>query len=312
MREVPLGDTTEKFYLDVCRKCEFVWFDPSEFESVPRAPVVPVKEERPLPQAAREALAMYRVQKIAEESRSNATDSPDEWWKVLPALLRLPVEYDNPVSRFPGATLALIALVVFASFAAFGNLEDAASQFGFVPGEWLRAGGLTIITAFFLHANFLHLLGNMYFLFVFGDNVEDVLGKRRFLLLIFAATVAGNVLHALFAPNSTTPCIGASGGISAIIVFYALQFPHARLGWLVYFRWVNIPAYAALILWICYQLLLVVFQTRGLTNVSALAHIGGASIGFLYWMLFNKSRGAEPALPSGTRIGSGAPPLRGS
>ena len=77
--------------------------------------------------------------------------------------------------------------------------------FGFIPNQWSRMGGLTIVTNFFLHVGWLHLLGNMYFLLVFGDNVEDRLGRAKFVMLLVCATVAGNLLHGTFAPRSGVP-----------------------------------------------------------------------------------------------------------
>jgi membrane associated rhomboid family serine protease/Zn-finger nucleic acid-binding protein len=247
MSVVTLGSPSDRFFLDVCTRCQFVWLDPNELESLPPAPVPARKEESPpLPQEAREALAIYKARMIAEEQSKSGTNAPDEWWKYLPAMLGWPVEDDNPVKHIPAATITLVVLVILTSLAALSDLKEAVSRFGFVPAELFTGGGLTMISSFFLHGSVFHLIGNMYFLFVFGDNVEDVLGKKRFLLMLLAATVGGDLLHALFAPNSHTPCIGASGGISALIVFYALQFPHARLGWMIYFCWIQVPAYGAL------------------------------------------------------------------
>jgi hypothetical protein len=80
----------------------------------------------------------------------------------------------------------------------------------------------------------MHLAGNLYFLLVFGSNVEDCLGKWRFFALILLATLAGDVLHVLAQPSSIVSCIGASGGISGLIAYYVLKFPHARLDFLVH------------------------------------------------------------------------------
>jgi len=290
MLEVPLGETPELFKLDVCRACQFVWFDPKELEALPVAPAVAEEDKSDaLPQEAREAVAILEANRIGEQARGSgfAAEAPAEWWKYLPALLGFPAEYDNPVKHFPWATVALAILIIAASVSAFSNLKEAVAQFGFIPAQFWRLGGLTLLTSFFLHGSILHLAGNMYFLLVFGDNVEDVLGKGRYLLLVFAATGAGGLLHTLLAPDSQLPCIGASGGISALIVFYALQFPRARLGWIVaYVRgsWIQVPAWFALVVWIIYQFVMLFLQRKGLTDMSAMAHLGGAAIGFLYWL----------------------------
>jgi len=118
--------------------------------------------------------------------------------------------------------------------------------------------------------------------------VEDWLGKGRFLLLLLLATLAGDVAHTLLDPNSTVPCIGASGGISGIIAFYAFKFPRVRLGLLlriyVRFIWINLPAYAFFLIWMAMQFFGSLSQRANLSNVSSVAHLGGAAVGVAYWL----------------------------
>ena len=126
----------------------------------------------------------------------------------------------------------------------------------------------------------------------FGGNVEDYLGRKRFLALILLAELAGNFFHIAADPHSTTPCIGASGGISAVIAFYALKFPHARLGFLAgrYYRygWIKLPACGAFALWIAMQFFGAYGQIAGFGKVSAMAHVGGATVGVLAWIAWRK------------------------
>jgi membrane associated rhomboid family serine protease len=95
------------------------------------------------------------------------------------------------------------------------------------------------------------------------------------------------------------PCVGASGGISGVIVFYALQFPRARLGFLMryffYFRWIQFPAWVALVLWLLMQTFTVVMQISGFSNVAATAHLGGAAAGFFLWLEWRR-RESRPLL----------------
>jgi len=125
-----------------------------------------------------------------------------------------------------------------------------------------------------------------------GDNVEDYVGRWHYLLLILAATFIGDAVHLLAQPVSAVPCVGASGGISGVIVFYALQFPKARLGFLfryfLYFRWVQMPAWFALLLWLLWQSAGVLMQLSGYSNVAATAHLGGAAAGFAFWFWFRR------------------------
>lgn len=276
--------------LDACKPCSVVWFDPQEFEAVPEGAVES-------PDAARlrgiETQANWRLE---QQKASDLTgNGPDETWKTIPALFGFPVESKTEaLSARPWLTWSLALLIVTLSvWAAFFDLEAAVQVFGFIPAEAWRYGGLTFLTSFFLHGGIWHLLGNLYFFLIFGDNVEDYVGRARFLLLILAATLTGDLVHLLTGPASTVPCIGASGGISGVIVFYALQFPRARLGFLLriflYFRWVQMPAWFALVLWLGLQSLTVMMQLSGFSNVGATAHLGGAAAGFGLWLAWRRT-----------------------
>lgn len=282
--------------LDACKPCGMVWFDPREFEAVPEGVVVPPAQ---LDQQTREAIALHKVKQIAEQARAR-DPTPDATWKTIPALFGFPVESEtNPIARWPWATWSLAAMILLFSLWAFADLENAVARFGLIPAEFWRYGGLTSLTAFFLHAGVFHLIGNLYFLLIFGDNVEDYLGRWRSLGLILAATVGGDLLHVLLDPRATVPCIGASGGISGIIAFYALQFPRARLGFLfrTYFwrwHWLQIPAWGAFVLWVLLQIWISVQQRMGISKVSGAAHLGGALIGLLAWWCWRRLE-ARPA-----------------
>jgi len=294
MVEVPAGSENNTQFVDVCTSCQFVWFDSREYEAMPSSPQQTDSEPK-LPSAAREKLAILELDSIREKARGSdwACEAPDEWWHWIPALLGMPVEHEpEGLSRWPWITWGLAAIVSVVSILAFFDLRDAVQLFGFIPTEFGRYGGLTLLTSFFLHAGIFHLLGNLYFFMVFGDNVEDFLGKGRFVLLLLCSTLLGNLLHALGAPDSTLPCVGASGGISGVITFYALTFPRARLGILVgaYFRygWIRMPAYAMFLMWVALQAFGVWAQLAGSSNVSSLAHLGGAAVGVVFWGLTRK------------------------
>jgi len=274
--------------LDACKSCGAVWFDPQEFEAVPEG-VNESADEGYL--RGIEAQATARLEQMKPSGFTD--EGPDETWKTIPALFGFPVETNvDPLKRQPLVTWSLSAVIAFFSIWAFFHLKTAVGVFGFVPAEALRFGGLTWLTSFFLHGGILHLIGNLYFLLIFGDNVEDHLGRWRYALLILAATLTGDLVHVLAAPQSTVPSIGASGGISGVIVFYALQFPKARLAFLfryfLYFRWLQIPAWAALVLWMLLQFFTAALQLSGLSNTAATAHLGGAAAGFLLWLKWRK------------------------
>ena len=288
MAEVPVRVGSGNWKWDVCKICQFVWFDPKEYEAVPSRPGGYQPGDTTLPQAAREALALHRVEQIAEQARA-ADRSPDETWKTVPALFGFPVESETtPLKCWPWLTWGMAAIIAIVSLCAFTDLEKIVNRFGLIPAEAWRYGGATSFTSFFLHGGVLHLLGNLYFLLIFGDNVEDYLGRWRWLVLLFSATFVGDMFHLMAEPNSTTPCIGASGGISGLIAFYALQFPRARLGFLFRyfwrFHWLQLPAWGAFVLWILLQGWGAYEQIAGFSNISALAHLGGAAVGFVLWL----------------------------
>ncbi len=278
--------------LDLCQPCGFIWFDAGEYEAIPAAPPPPhvlgeIDFKKMSPEA-REKLALAEVARIAEEARAQDA-SPDESWKAVPAMFGLPVELDAPPSTHtPLATYLLSLIIAVASLAAFAHLESIVERFGLIPEDCWREHGLTFLTSFFLHAGLLHLFGNLYFLIVFGRSVENDLGPWRWLLLIFAADQTGNLLHILGNYHDMTPCIGASGGISGLLAYYALRFPKMRLSMLFYWRWIQFPAWNAFVFWIALQMYGAVRQHYGYSQVAALAHLGGVLPGILFWWIWQK------------------------
>jgi membrane associated rhomboid family serine protease len=205
----------------------------------------------------------------------------------------MPVEFDATAEeRRPVVTWFLAAVIITASVHSFFHLHEAVQLFGLIPAQATRMHGLTFITSFFLHAGIIHLVGNMYFLLVFGDDVENFLRPLRYIALIAIAALVGDLIHIALDPTSTTPCIGASGGIAGVITFYALSFPQAKIGflwrYLFYFHWIRLPAWFVLVLWILFQIIGAYEQKIGISSVSSFAHLGGAAVGLAAWALCRK------------------------
>lgn len=189
-------------------------------------------------------------------------------------------------------TLALIGLNV-AVFAATGLISQPFLQanaygLGFTPAavggepgwaEFIYVPVLaTYVTYAFLHGDLMHLGGNMLFLWVFGDNVEDALGHARYLLFYLAGAAAGAVAHQFVLPESEIPLIGASGAVAAVVAAYVLLHPRVKLWVLVLGRIpLRLPAYIPLAMWIGYQLLMLATTLADL--VSWPAHVGGIIAG---------------------------------
>jgi membrane associated rhomboid family serine protease len=245
-----------------------------------------------LPQEAKERLAMLEIDQIRERGSHDRIleNEPEDAWHWIPGLLGMPVEHDaEPLRSLPWVTWGVAAIIVVLSLLSFSDLQGVVNNYGLVPAELGRHFGLTFLSSFFLHGGVWHLVGNVYFLLVFGDNAEDWLGKGRFLLLVVCAAFVGDIVHILGDPRSTTPCIGASGGISGILAFYALKFPKVKIGFLFrfafLFRWCRVSAQAMFTFWLIMQAFGTWAQIAGFSNVSSLAHLGGVAVGFIFWFL---------------------------
>lgn len=302
MINVALSGQAE-MYVDVCKHCHFIWFDAHEVDTLVPRPPEPVAAEPELPQKAREMLAMAEVERLSKQAEGPDLDSaaPEESWKQIAGFFGVPVEFDEPEEQLkPWATWLLSAVIVCVSLLAFVNLREVVQRFGLIPAEATRLGGLTFVTSFFLHAGIIHLAGNMYFLVAFGHAVENFLRPLRYLTLITLAAFIGDLAHIAFDPHSRTPCIGASGGIAGIIMFYALNFPRMRLAFLmrygfVWFRWIRLPAWFVFVLWFSFQIIGTFEQKAGVSSVSSAAHLGGAAVGLVAWVLWRKDKSNDEA-----------------
>ena len=210
----------------------------------------------------------------------------------------IPLRDDNPSQRVPVVTRTLIVLNAAAFLFEVGlgpALRDFVYGWGLVPLRFAYAFagaeplGPTVVTAFssmFMHGGWLHLLSNAWYLWIFGDNVEDRLGHGRFLLFYLAGGLAAAVVHLMFNWGSPVPTVGASGAIAAVLGAYAVLFPRARVVTLVpiffFFQVIALPAMLVLGLWFVLQLFsgsLSIGATGG--GVAWWAHIGGFAFGML-------------------------------
>lgn len=143
-----------------------------------------------------------------------------------------PLKDENPTRTRPYLTVALIAinLVIFFGLYFSGSLDDAVNRYGMKPAEVLEGQNLyTLFTSMFLHGGFLHVIGNVWFLWIFGDNIEDICGRSKFLLLFFVSGLIASLIHTLFNPGSNIPTIGASGAIAGVLGAYLVLYPRARV-----------------------------------------------------------------------------------
>jgi len=236
----------------------------------------------------------------------------------------IPLRDANPTRRTPIVTLVLI-VACFVAFAyelgrlgsgGMEGLDAFVTEWGIVPAEltaaWASGSGLvgealTLITSQFLHGGWLHLLGNLLFLWIFGNNVEDRLGRLRFLLFYLVGGAVAGLTQVAIDPESTIPTIGASGAIAATLGAYLVLFPRARITSLVFlgffYQLIDVPAVIVLVFWFLLQLIdgiasLGVTDTDG-GGVAFFAHIGGFVFGAVVGLVLRTAgRRGGPAVPT--------------
>jgi membrane associated rhomboid family serine protease len=219
----------------------------------------------------------------------------------------IPLRDDNPSQIRPIVTYLLIGLCVLVFIWQFmlgpEGGQRAVYTLGVIPARLLGHGELdpslvvvgpwtTVFTSMFMHGGVMHLLGNMLYLWIFGDNVEDSMGHVRFIIFYLLCGVAAVFAQALPEPTSQVPMIGASGAISGVLGGYLLLFPHARvlvaipLGFVM--QMTRLPALWVLLLWFGLQLLSNVLQGGAGAGVAFRAHIGGFVAGMALVALFKR------------------------
>ena len=210
----------------------------------------------------------------------------------------IPLADDNPTRSTPIITYALIAIcvIVFLWQLSLGpNVKEAIYALGVIPASLLQGALLpqelrwvspemTVITSMFLHGGFMHLIGNMLYLWVFGDNIEDILGKPVFIIFYAICGIAAALSQALPDPSSTIPMIGASGAISGVLGAYMVFFPKESIRVAIPFGFflqiLKLPAYVVLLFWFVLQLINGALSgSEG--GVAFGAHIGGFIAGVI-------------------------------
>ena len=211
-----------------------------------------------------------------------------------------PYKDDNPRVLFPFVTFGIIILNVLVFLGQFwisgndpGIGKSLVYMFGFVPAEF---NPLTIFTSMFMHGGFAHIIGNMWFLYIFGDNVESILGHVKYFIFYLACGIGAALAQFFVEPASQVPMIGASGAVAGVLGAYMIRFPKARVHVLaviiIFITTFVVPAQIVLGLWFLMQLSgglgsLGVDTTGG---VAWFAHIGGFIIGVTSLKYFQNFR----------------------
>ena len=209
-----------------------------------------------------------------------------------------PIGDDNSTRRsLPLVTYGLIALNVIVFLIELNSGEPFIRQWAVVPSRLTAdpAGNfMTVFTAMFMHGGWMHLLGNMLYLWIFGDNVEDRLGQAKFLIFYLVCGIAATFAQVAFNPHSSIPNLGASGAIAGVLAAYLVLFPRGQVRVLVGRGIANMPALAVIGLWIVLQFVSGVgsiAHTAETGGVAYMAHIGGFVAGFVLTYLLRGSHG---------------------
>ena len=213
-----------------------------------------------------------------------------------------PIGDDNSSRRtVPLVTYALIALNVLLFLIELSGGDAFIEKWAFVPSRFLANPSvdfLTIFTSMFMHAGWVHLGGNMLYLWIFGDNVEDRFGHIKFSILYLLSGVAATFAQLAFSSGSNVPNLGASGAIAGVLGAYILMFPKGKVNVLMGRGVIPMPALVVIGLWIVLQFFSgigSIANTADTGGVAYMAHIGGFIAGFVLTFLFGGKRGA-PAL----------------
>jgi len=224
--------------------------------------------------------------------------------------LLIPIRNDNPTTRLPVMTafilLANVGVFLYAKLLGVPGFDVFIASWGAIPFELTHGVDaisptpspvyVTLITSMFQHGGWLHIAGNMLYLWIFGRNIEDVFGHSVYVLFYLVCGVLGTLAHIVAAPESTVPMVGASGAIAGILGAYLAAFPNARVHVLVpiffFIKIMRVPAVLVLLMWFLVQVFNVWIDgdvTGG--GVAWYAHIGGFVAGYLLMKLKNRGRG---------------------
>ncbi|MGI6487952.1 MAG: rhomboid family intramembrane serine protease [Syntrophomonadaceae bacterium] len=210
----------------------------------------------------------------------------------------IPLRDNVPGERFPLIMWTIIILNALVFFHELGlphdQLENLFYTYGLIPA---RLNLTTIFSSMFLHGGWMHIIGNMWALFLFGNNVEDRMGPLRFLLFYLLCGIVAALTHYFVYPGSTIPTVGASGALAGVMGAYLLLFPRARVLTLipvfVFFYFVELPAVIYLGFWALSQLAsgtMALFAAEGASQIAFWAHIGGFAAGMLLHRFFLRPR----------------------
>ena len=273
--------------IDACGTCHGMWLDAREAEHL-------------------EEITSHAHADSARPGASKGTAGIVAMY-IVQLAATIPVEVYNPVKRKPILTYSFVGILTalyfleIAIIVAMGGPEGGGKAFlnavAMVPAYFERGYIWQLVTYSLLHGSLFHLIGNLYSLWIFGDNVEDRLGRGRYLILYFAAAIAGGLAHWAGNLHGTEPMGGASGAIAGLMGAYLVLFPRVKLWVVLFFVQFKVRAFWYMLVWLGLNLLLPFVKNSG---VAWLAHVGGFVVGAaLAKVLVPKEEPVPPGLSPG-------------
>lgn len=269
-------------FVDRCTTCGGIWVDKDLI-----VPLATYTRGHPKLDKLAASLAQDIRRKASSREAIDVLDDAGSMpylWYLFPKIV-IPLGDTAERRSIPYVTLGLILaniLVFLIMLSNPANVEAFVSDYAMIPSGVMEGQALyTILTSAFLHAGVLHLVVNVLFLYIFGDNVEDTFGHLLFIPFYFFAAIASSAAHVASDLDSTTPCLGASGAVAGVMGAYLVFHPDARIRTLVLYRVLEIPAVFYLGLWFLLNVVNGVLSSSGATptEVAWFAHIGGFAFG---------------------------------
>ena len=256
-----------KVEVDACSGCHGVWLDNDELEKVSQSPAI--------------AEALLELDKPVHKRT----------W-LFQFLSQMPVEYNVKPKKVPWVTYALLVfnVLIFMSYGLGGNSEDFAFNNFALHSDQVSHGQQlwTLLTHMYMHGGLMHLVGNMYFLYIIGDNLEDTLGRGKFILYYTLCGLGAAVAQILADPNSMIPMVGASGAIAGLFGMYLLWFRHASLTFMIIIYQKKVSPMIFFGFWILTNIVGLYLANESGGGVAYWAHIGGFIAGIAIGLLVKK------------------------
>jgi membrane associated rhomboid family serine protease/Zn-finger nucleic acid-binding protein len=262
----------------------------------------------------------HERRKLAKASTREGQGTKTERWLrrgaiwAAQVLTQLPVEVDNPARGTPWVVFSLLGvlLTVFL-LQIYGPIDTY--TWALVPGRLRHEGDWwTLGTSILMHGAWVHILGNAYFLYVFGDNVEHLFGRARFLAFYLVAGLVGAVAQAWLSTKTALPVVGASGSIAGVLAAYVWAFPRQRLFQVILWIQLKVPVWIYLGVWVIFHIVMGLFGTgQGAEGVAWFAHLGGFLVGLgvtplvLAWRRREVARRVEVTASPGIEVAVAQP-----